>query len=71
MCGGPKKGREIWVTEIGLNAFSLDSEALKLPEKLAIVMGRESDGVSQEMVEAADKLVYLPMFGMSFLGISL
>lgn len=28
-----------------------------LPEKVAIVMGREADGVSQEMLAAADRSV--------------
>ena len=29
------------------------------------MIGRESDGVSKAFIEAADKLVYLPMYGFS------
>lgn len=36
-----------------------------MPERLAVVMGREADGVSQEMLSAADSCVYLPMFGFN------
>jgi tRNA C32,U32 (ribose-2'-O)-methylase TrmJ len=32
---------------------------------MALVIGRETDGVSKEMLEAADKRVYLPIYGFS------
>ncbi len=35
------------------------------PEKLAIVVGRESDGVSDELLQAADRKVMLPMLGFT------
>ena len=34
-----------------------------LPARLAIVMGRELDGVSPAFLAASDRLVFLPMFG--------
>jgi len=40
-----------------------DDEAL--PDKLAIVVGRESDGVSDEILDAADRKVMLPMLGFT------
>jgi hypothetical protein len=32
-----------------------NSGCLKVPDKVAIVMGREADGVSKEMLDAADR----------------
>jgi len=37
----------------------------ELPPLVAIVMGRESDGVSDTMKELADKRVFLPMWGFT------
>lgn len=36
-----------------------------MPARLALVIGRESDGVSKEMIAACDKRVYLPMHGFT------
>lgn len=36
-----------------------------LPARVAIVMGRESDGVSEAMKRLADKRVFLPMWGFT------
>lgn len=38
---------------------------MAIPPKLAIVIGRESDGVSQEMLREADKRIFLPMYGFT------
>merc|ERR1712070_531264 len=35
------------------------------PARVAVVIGRESDGVSREMLQAAHKRVYLPMYGFT------
>lgn len=35
----------------------------KIPDRLALVVGSETMGVSAEMVAAADQSVFLPMFG--------
>ena len=32
---------------------------------VAVVMGRELDGVSQRMLQAADKRIFIPMFGFT------
>jgi tRNA (guanosine-2'-O-)-methyltransferase len=57
----------IWAT-----ALEKTSEMLKGPEslapfpaKVALVMGRESDGISKVMRAAADRLLYLPMQGFT------
>ncbi|KAF0687110.1 Aste57867_21081 [Aphanomyces stellatus] len=58
-------GYEIWTTELSQDAVSLEDPAVKLPERVAIVMGREADGVSKDMIAAADKRVYLPIHGFA------
>ena len=46
--------------------YFANSSIAQIPSaKLAIVFGREADGVSQEMITAADKLIYYPLHGFS------
>mmetsp|Transcript_11322 Transcript_11322/g.15797 ORF Transcript_11322/g.15797 Transcript_11322/m.15797 type:complete len:452 (+) Transcript_11322:197-1552(+) len=60
------EGREIWVTDLSQKAVPLEKESnLKIPNLFALVIGRESDGVSDEMLAAADRRVYLPMHGFA------
>ena len=61
------EGCTIWVTVLSQGAVCLDNPALAAPSdgKLAVVFGREADGVSDAMVAAADELVYFPMHGFS------
>jgi len=57
---------QIWATDLGAGAIEATNKNLTpLPQKVALVMGRESDGVSREMLEEADKRVFLPMFGFT------
>ncbi|TMW67057.1 hypothetical protein Poli38472_012173 [Pythium oligandrum] len=57
----------IWATDLSPEAVPLSSEhkPSELPSRLAIVIGRETDGVSAEMLSAADKRVYFPIFGFT------
>lgn len=73
-------GREIWATDLGQAAVVLapgapwlrgggdgsggDASSV-LPEKLALVIGTESTGVSREMLSAAHRRVYLPQNGFA------
>ncbi|GIL48456.1 hypothetical protein Vafri_4975 [Volvox africanus] len=57
--------REIWATDLAQTALLLDGTDMTLPQRLAVVMGREADGVSQEMLNAAHKRVCLPMYGFN------
>jgi hypothetical protein len=69
------EGYTIWVTHLSQVAIPLTDARLQAPSsqddassgvqggKLAVVFGREADGVSEEMVRAADELVYFPMDG--------
>lgn len=63
--------REVWATDLGQHADVLapDAEWLAqpgaLPERLALVIGTESTGVSREMLAAAHRTVYLPQNGFA------
>ncbi|GAX14286.1 tRNA (guanosine-2'-O-)-methyltransferase [Fistulifera solaris] len=64
-----KTGHQVWVTDLSQKAVPLTKQDLDesgnwpLPSKIAIVMGTESVGVSQEMLDNADLRVYLPLRG--------
>lgn len=60
-------GCTIWATDLSPEAVSLTANARPsaLPDKLAVVIGRETDGVSAEMLAAAHKRVYFPIFGFT------
>lgn len=60
-------GRTIWATDLSPQALPLSADAKPemLPPKLAVVIGRETDGVSAEMLSAADQRVYFPIFGFT------
>lgn len=61
-----EEGWTIWATDLNPGAVpAVAGELSPLPEKLAIVMGRESDGVSRLMLEEADRRIYLPMHGFT------
>ncbi|KAG1657550.1 hypothetical protein FOA52_005436 [Chlamydomonas sp. UWO 241] len=59
-------GWEVWATDLSEAAVDLmTSGSVSLPPKLAIVMGREADGCTNEMLAAAHKRVYLPLAGFN------
>lgn len=60
-------GYAIWATDLSSHATELCSgeDLYPFPEKVAIVVGREADGVSPEMLAAADRRLYLPMQGFT------
>jgi tRNA G18 (ribose-2'-O)-methylase SpoU len=45
------------------DAVSLDDLVAEAPERLALVLGTEGDGLSRAAVEAADRVVTIPMAG--------
>lgn len=61
------EGYSIWATDLSSHATELTrGEDLRpFPDKVAIVVGREADGVSPEMLAAADRRLYLPMQGFT------
>ena len=62
-------GRELWVTDLSQDALALDADAASLasvlPPRLAVVIGSEGVGVSKRMIDAADRRVFLPMYGFT------
>lgn len=58
-------GHEIWATDLSPGAMKLDDPTLVIPPKLAVVFGRELDGCSNEILEAADKRVFIPIYGFA------
>nr|CCA21041.1 hypothetical protein VOLCADRAFT_116506 [Albugo laibachii Nc14] len=59
------EGYEVWATDLSQRSVSLQSGTLSVPDRLAIVMGRETDGVSETMLQAAQHRVYLPIYGFT------
>ena len=61
---------EIWSTDLdpGAKEILTPRDLLPLPERFALVIGREVDGVSDELLEASHRRLYLPMrgFGESY-----
>ncbi|KDO19994.1 hypothetical protein SPRG_14574 [Saprolegnia parasitica CBS 223.65] len=64
-----RDGRHIWATDLSKEAVALTAEnkatLMIPPEGVAIVIGRETDGVSQEMLHEADRRIYFPTVGFS------
>jgi len=62
-------GYTIWASDLSDAAECLSNENRgafePMPSKIALVIGRESDGVSPEMLAAADRRVFLPMYGFT------
>ncbi len=56
-------GYKILVTHPDVEGISIEN--VDVSEKLAVVMGNESDGVSSEALQLADQKVYIPMVGFT------
>lgn len=60
------QGREIWATDLSQHATAVHRSTLDnaIPEcGIALVVGKESTGVSEEFLEAACRRIYLPLYG--------
>jgi tRNA (guanosine-2'-O-)-methyltransferase len=60
-------GWQIWSTDLSPGAIEVTGpESLQpFPDRVALVVGRESDGVSSEMLAASDRRLFLPMHGFT------
>ncbi len=60
-------GCAIWATDLSSTseAVTCAEELQPVPERVAIVVGREVDGVSEELLRAADRRLHLPMRGFT------
>lgn len=61
------EGFELWSTDLGDGAEAVTGpEVLRpFPKKVALVIGRELQGVAPEILEASDRRLYLPMSGFT------
>lgn len=57
-----KEGFKVYGTILSEDAENIYD--IDFTEKIAIVMGNEHRGISEEMIEAVDKHIYIPMRGM-------
>lgn len=55
--------RGIPIYSIELTDNAQDFQKVKYPEKIAIVLGHEKKGVSDEILRKVDKSIYIPMRG--------
>jgi len=55
--------RGIPIYSIELTDDALDFQKVKYPPKIAIVLGHEKKGVSDEILRKVDKSIYIPMRG--------
>ena len=63
--------RKIWVMDIGKDAIELSTTTIDeyrnktriFPEYLAIVMGKEAEGPTQDFLKYCDQKMFLPQFG--------
>eukprot|EP01063_Lacrimia_lanifica_P009952 TRINITY_DN16773_c0_g1_i1.p1 TRINITY_DN16773_c0_g1~~TRINITY_DN16773_c0_g1_i1.p1 ORF type:complete len:435 (+),score=106.51 TRINITY_DN16773_c0_g1_i1:54-1358(+) len=62
-----KEGWTVWATAFSPTALELSNTlpAAELPKKLAIVIGGEALGVSEEILAGCDRQVFLPMYGFT------
>eukprot|EP01062_Namystynia_karyoxenos_P028271 TRINITY_DN21441_c0_g1_i2.p1 TRINITY_DN21441_c0_g1~~TRINITY_DN21441_c0_g1_i2.p1 ORF type:complete len:468 (+),score=130.97 TRINITY_DN21441_c0_g1_i2:86-1489(+) len=63
-----EKGWAIWATDLSREAVALrdgEDQLQQMPPRVALVFGSETAGVSEEMLLAADRRVYLPMHGFA------
>ena len=64
-----EKGYALWVTDLSQKAVPLTqsnfADESAFPAKVAIVMGTEAVGCSQQMLESADCRIYLPLTGFA------
>ncbi len=58
-----EKGFVVAALTLGADAVSLDDLAVDPPERLALVLGTEGDGLSERAADAADLRVRIPMAG--------
>lgn len=56
-----RKGVQVFAVE--QNQRSISYEEAKIPEKLALIMGNEVQGVSKEVLDLCDSILEIPMHG--------
>lgn len=61
------EGYALWATDLGAGADAVEApDSLRpFPDRVALVIGRELQGVDPEILAAADRRLYLPMRGFT------
>ncbi len=57
------QGHQIWAIETGREAISINS-ITERPSPLTLLFGHEQFGLSLELLQLADKIISIPMFGV-------
>jgi 23S rRNA (guanosine2251-2'-O)-methyltransferase len=57
-----KSGYTIAAVEQAQNSIALPQ--YKTPKKIALLVGRETDGIEHEVLKQCDEIIEIPMFGM-------
>ncbi|MEM7309708.1 MAG: RNA methyltransferase [Planctomycetota bacterium] len=67
LAGLRAEGCTIWASDLSPEAEPVDSPAMlsPVPQRLALVIGREVGGVGETLLRAADRRLYLPMRGFT------
>ena len=64
-CSGIARLRDLGFATVALalsdKAVSIDDPSLRINDRLAIVMGTEGDGLSQDIIDACDHVAMIPM----------
>jgi tRNA G18 (ribose-2'-O)-methylase SpoU len=58
-----EQGYSVYAVEQVHNSISLESFGYRSGEKIAVVFGNEAEGVSEELIAAADGCIEIPQFG--------
>ena len=58
-----EQGYAVYAVEQAHNSISLESFNHQAGDKIAVVFGNEAEGVSEEMIAAADGCIEIPQFG--------
>ena len=57
------KSNDFKIYGLEQSASSIDIREAKLPDKLALIVGREVEGIEKELLEQCDQVIEIPMLG--------
>ncbi len=63
-CFGKLRSEGYKIYASALNEKAVDLHSIDFTQKISIVLGNEHRGASKEVLEQADEIFYIPMFGM-------
>ncbi|HEX2981997.1 MAG TPA: RNA methyltransferase [Ignavibacteriales bacterium] len=63
-CFGKLRSEGYKIYASALNEKAVDLHSIDFTQKISVVLGNEHRGVSEEVLEQADEVFYIPMYGM-------